>query len=141
MLASAYWHGLQPGLYLSFLSVPLWLAAERALWGGGRRGAPPWLLTMRVFEYLGMGFVLREGGATLRYWASVYFCLHLLPLGILLLAPLLRAGRGSPETEGGGGGSPSPGDPRLRRRRDPPSPADPERWEGRGTPDPPDPKS
>lgn len=31
MLLSAYWHGLHPGYYLSFLTVPLCLAAESRL--------------------------------------------------------------------------------------------------------------
>ena len=31
MLLSAYWHGLHPGYYLSFLTIPLCLAAERQL--------------------------------------------------------------------------------------------------------------
>ncbi|NXI26267.1 MBOA7 acyltransferase, partial [Sterrhoptilus dennistouni] len=97
MLASAYWHGLHGGQHLSFLSVPLWLAAEaeaecalKAHFGvpledlGGCRGfilrGIQWVLKMRAFEYLSMGFVLRGAEPTLRFWASVYFCLHLLPL-------------------------------------------------------------
>ncbi|NXN97671.1 MBOA7 acyltransferase, partial [Rhinopomastus cyanomelas] len=90
MLVSAYWHGLHGGYYLSFLSVPLWLAAERAAeaalqrhWadgGGLLAAAPHWFLKMRVFEYLGVAFALRDAASTLRYWASIGFCLHLLPL-------------------------------------------------------------
>ncbi|NXM70380.1 MBOA7 acyltransferase, partial [Serilophus lunatus] len=97
MLASAYWHGLHGGQHLAFLSVPLWLAAEAAAEGAlgryfgeplerlrGRRGAllrgAQWFLKMRAFEYLSMGFVLRGARDTLRFWASVHFCLHLLPL-------------------------------------------------------------
>ncbi|NXY00636.1 MBOA7 acyltransferase, partial [Centropus bengalensis] len=90
MLVSAFWHGLQPGLYLSFLTVPVWLAAERAAERvvrghlGARAWAlaagPHWFLKMRAFDYLCMGFVLREARATLGYWASVYFCGHLVPI-------------------------------------------------------------
>lgn len=54
MLVSAYWHGLHPGYYLSFLSVPLWLAAESAAERrlGGVLGGPlgrtvQWVLKMR----------------------------------------------------------------------------------------------
>lgn len=96
MLVSAYWHGLHPGYYLSFLSVPLWLAAERAaekaLGGLLAPGGPPlarglqWFLKMRAYDYLCMGFVLLGARHTLRYWASVGFCLHLLPLLILAAA-------------------------------------------------------
>lgn len=128
MLVSAFWHGLHPGYYLSFLSVPLWLAAEAAAEGAlrgrlGRRGqrlaaAGHWLLKMRVFEYLCMGFVLRDAAATLAYWRSVYFCLHLLPLLILLLAA--AAGPG-PEEEGkeGKGGSDKVGGEGERSRTPP----------------------
>ncbi|NWX56293.1 MBOA7 acyltransferase, partial [Promerops cafer] len=97
MLASAYWHGLHGGQHLAFLTVPLWLAAEAAAEGalGGYFGVPlerlggwkgsllrgsQWFLKMRAFEYLSMGFVLRGAAATLRFWASVHFCLHVLPL-------------------------------------------------------------
>ncbi|NWT77350.1 MBOA7 acyltransferase, partial [Prunella himalayana] len=97
MLASAYWHGLHGGQYLSFLTVPLWLAAEAAAeaalgrhfgvpleelpgWKGSVLRGAQWFLKMRAFEYLSMGFVLREAAATLRFWASVHFCLHVLPL-------------------------------------------------------------
>ena len=69
MLVSAYWHGLHPGYYLSFLSVPLWLAAESAAERrlGGVLGGPlgrtvQWVLKMRAYEYLCVGFVLLEGG-------------------------------------------------------------------------------
>ncbi|XP_072703759.1 lysophospholipid acyltransferase 7 [Ciconia boyciana] len=165
MLVSAYWHGLHPGYYLSFLSVPLWLAAEGAAEAalGGRLGPRgralahglQWFLKMRAYDYLCMGFVLLEAGATLRYWASVYFCLHLLPLLILLLAAVAGPGpggggeggkRGPPPAEGGRdpdsqeeGGSPVAGDPSVRKRREPPTPGDPRVQEGGGTPIPGDP--
>ncbi|XP_058715550.1 lysophospholipid acyltransferase 7, partial [Poecile atricapillus] len=110
MLASAYWHGLHGGQYLSFLTVPLWLAAEAAAeaaleehfglpleelrgWKGSLLRGGQWFLKMRAFEYLSMGFVLREAEATLRFWASVHFCLHLVPLLILAAATALRGKR------------------------------------------------
>ncbi|NXD05388.1 MBOA7 acyltransferase, partial [Certhia familiaris] len=97
MLASAYWHGLHGGQYLSFLTVPLWLAAEAAAeaalgeyfgiplerlggWKGSLLRGGQWFLKMRAFEYLSMGFVLRGAAATLSFWASVHFCLHFVPL-------------------------------------------------------------
>ncbi|KAH1180824.1 hypothetical protein KIL84_001758 [Mauremys mutica] len=104
MLISAYWHGLHPGYYLSFLTIPLCLAAEGAMEAGlrGRRGAAPepepdrswgawlhWFLKMRAYDYMCMGFVLLELGATLQYWRSVYFCVHLGALALLLLGRAL----------------------------------------------------
>ncbi|XP_069738748.1 lysophospholipid acyltransferase 7 [Phaenicophaeus curvirostris] len=134
MLASAYWHGLHPGFYLSFLSVPLWLAAEReaerALRGRlGPRGwalaaGPHWFLKMRAYDYLCMGFVLRDAASTLRYWASVYFCLHLVPLAGLLLAALAGPGPGgdSPQRKGERRGDPDDGDPHRGEKGEPPAP-------------------
>ncbi|XP_064262683.1 lysophospholipid acyltransferase 7, partial [Passer domesticus] len=121
MLASAYWHGLHGGQYLSFLTVPLWLAAEAAAeealrrhfgvplerlggWKGSALRAAQWFLKMRAFEYLSMGFVLREAAATLRFWASVHFCLHIVPLLILLTAAAAgRGGKGRQERPEGRG--------------------------------------
>ncbi|XP_033928254.1 lysophospholipid acyltransferase 7 [Melopsittacus undulatus] len=99
LLVSAYWHGLQGGLYLSLLSLPLWLAAERApvplpralppaLVGAVRRALP-----MRVFEYLSVGFVLRRGEDVIRYWAALGFCMHILPVVGIVLA-VVGGGKG-----------------------------------------------
>jgi lysophospholipid acyltransferase 7 len=41
-----------------------------------------------------MGFVLLSMGDTLRYWASIYFCIHFLALACLGLG--LALGGGSP---------------------------------------------
>ncbi|NXI08795.1 MBOA7 acyltransferase, partial [Irena cyanogastra] len=49
-------------------------------WKGSVLRGAQWFLKMRAFEYLSMGFVLRGAAATLRFWASVHFCLHVLPL-------------------------------------------------------------
>ncbi|XP_074872113.1 membrane-bound acylglycerophosphatidylinositol O-acyltransferase MBOAT7 [Carettochelys insculpta] len=104
MLISAYWHGLHPGYYLSFLTIPLCLAAEGAMEAGLRRrwGAGPgagaerswgawvhWFLKMRAYDYMCMGFVLLELGHTLRYWRAVYFCVHAGALALLLLGRAL----------------------------------------------------
>lgn len=157
MLASAFWHGLHPGYYLSFLSVPLWLAAEAAAegalrgrlgpWGEQLVAAGHWFLKMRVFEYLCMGFVLRDAAATLAYWGSIYFCLHLLPLLILLLAAIAGPGPAAAGDKVGGERerSRTPPDPPLkevgeapeltvRKRREGPTPGEPSGGEGNPTP-------
>lgn len=164
MLASAYWHGLHGGQHLAFLTVPLWLAAEAAAeaalgrhfgvpleqlggWKGSLLRGGQWFLKMRAFEYLSMGFVLRGAAATLRFWASVHFCLHLVPLLILLAAAgagkMAAKGREKGQgkgrekgREGEGGG----GDAQVRRRRGDPcegKDGSPEIQEGG---DPPNPK-
>ena len=115
MLVSAYWHGLHPGYYLSFLSVPLWLAAESAAERrlGGVLGGPlgrtvQWVLKMRAYEYLCVGFVLLEGGDTLRCWGAVGWWGHLLPLMVLGGCAVMggggKGGKGRGGERGGGGG-------------------------------------
>ncbi|XP_043848576.1 lysophospholipid acyltransferase 7 [Dromiciops gliroides] len=110
MLLSAYWHGIHPGYYLSFLTIPLCLAAEGCLESGLRNRLGPeaqqawdwvhWFLKMRAYDYMCMGFVLLSLQDTLRYWASVYFCVHLLALAGLALG--LALGGGGPGRRGGG---------------------------------------
>ncbi|KAL1765324.1 leukocyte immunoglobulin-like receptor subfamily B member 3, partial [Sigmodon hispidus] len=104
MLLSAYWHGLHPGYYLSFMTIPLCLAAEGYLESALRRHLSPkgqqawdwvhWFLKMRAYDYMCMGFVLLSMGDTLRYWASIYFWIHFLALGCLGLG--IALGGGSP---------------------------------------------
>lgn len=104
MLLSAYWHGLHPGYYLSFMTIPLCLAAEGYLESALRRHLSPggqkawdwfhWFLKMRAYDYMCMGFVLLSMGDTLRYWASIYFWVHFLALACLGLG--LALGGGSP---------------------------------------------
>uniref|UniRef100_A0A2K5ZHA6 Leukocyte receptor cluster member 4 n=1 Tax=Mandrillus leucophaeus TaxID=9568 RepID=A0A2K5ZHA6_MANLE len=104
MLLSAYWHGLHPGYYLSFLTIPLCLAAEGRLESALRGRLSPggqkawdwvhWFLKMRAYDYMCMGFVLLSLTDTLRYWASIYFCIHFLALAALGLG--LALGGGSP---------------------------------------------
>ncbi|XP_030742108.1 lysophospholipid acyltransferase 7 isoform X2 [Echinops telfairi] len=122
MLLSAYWHGLHPGYYLSFLTIPLCLAAEGRLESAlrGRLGAGGqkawdwvhWFLKMRAYDYMCMGFVLLSLGDTLRYWASVYFCIHLLALAALGLG--LALGGGSPSRRKAAPQTAGPGPEKLR---------------------------
>uniref|UniRef100_A0A2K6BQR9 Leukocyte receptor cluster member 4 n=1 Tax=Macaca nemestrina TaxID=9545 RepID=A0A2K6BQR9_MACNE len=104
MLLSAYWRSFHPGYYLSFLTIPLCLAAEGRLESALRGRLSPggqkawdwvhWFLKMRAYDYMCMGFVLLSLADTLRYWASVYFCIHFLALAGLGLG--LALGGGSP---------------------------------------------
>lgn len=122
MLLSAYWHGLHPGYYLSFLTIPLCLAAEGQLesalrWRLGPRGQKAWdcvhwFLKMRAYDYMCMGFVLLSLRDTLRYWASVYFCVHVLALAALALG--LALGRGGPGRRKSAAPTPSPASGKLR---------------------------
>ncbi|XP_043935389.1 lysophospholipid acyltransferase 7 isoform X1 [Protopterus annectens] len=95
MLISAYWHGIHPGYYLSFLTIPLCLAAEDAMERGLRERLSAtgksvfdwvqWFFKMRSYDYMCMGFVLLTYSETMRYWRSIYFLIHVLAVGFLLL--------------------------------------------------------
>ncbi|KAM4652809.1 lysophospholipid acyltransferase 7 isoform 1-T3 [Discoglossus pictus] len=99
MLISAYWHGIHPGYYLSFLTIPLCLASEGAIEAGLRRRLSDsgklvfdwvhWFFKMRAYDYMCMGFVLLTFSDTVRYWHSIYFAVHVLAVVILILGRLL----------------------------------------------------
>ena len=94
MAVSAYWHGIHPGYYMTFLSVPFYLAAEDSL--VSKESSTPdksssiqrwicWFIRMRSNEYLGVGFLFLGFKETLRYWTSVYFYGHVVILGGVLV--------------------------------------------------------
>lgn len=71
-----------------------------------------WFLKMRAYDYMCMGFVLLSLGDTLRYWASIYFCIHILALGALGLG--LALGGGSPSRRKAATPTPSLASGKLR---------------------------
>lgn len=104
MLISAYWHGIHPGYYLSFLTIPLCLAAEGAMENGLLKHLSPagrlygdwlqWFLKMRAYDYMCMGFVLLTFEDTVGYWSSIYYCIHMAALFFFLLGNILGGLRG-----------------------------------------------
>ncbi|MEE6482886.1 hypothetical protein FKM82_013380 [Ascaphus truei] len=99
MLISAYWHGIHPGYYLSFLTIPLCLASEGAMETGLRRHLSDsgklvfdwvhWFLKMRAYDYMCMGFVLLTFSDTVRYWRSIYFFVHVVAVVLFLAGRML----------------------------------------------------
>ncbi|XP_076459466.1 membrane-bound acylglycerophosphatidylinositol O-acyltransferase mboat7-like isoform X2 [Babylonia areolata] len=117
MGVSAFWHGIHPGYYLSFLTVPPILMAEEAMAAAFRKDATPggqqlfdwgcWFFKMRGFDYMCMGFLLLKLGATLRYWHSIYFAGHLVMVFFLVLGnvgKVLMRSRGKREGGADDGG-------------------------------------
>ncbi|XP_063055209.1 lysophospholipid acyltransferase 7 [Engraulis encrasicolus] len=114
MLISAYWHGLHVGYYLSFLTIPLCIAAESAMEACvrsrlGERGQAVfdwvhWFLKMRAYDYMCMGFVLLRADDTLHYWHSIYFSMHLVALACIVVGRVMKKGGGGrreKKSEGG----------------------------------------
>ncbi|XP_056901999.1 lysophospholipid acyltransferase 7 isoform X2 [Takifugu flavidus] len=103
MLISAYWHGLHVGYYLSFLTIPLCIAAESAMEASVRAKLGPrgqnifdwvhWFLKMRAYDYMCMGFVLLKASDTINYWTSIYFAVHIVAVGCLVVGRVLKGGR------------------------------------------------
>ncbi|XP_046366660.2 lysophospholipid acyltransferase 7-like [Haliotis rufescens] len=95
MGVSAFWHGIHPGYYLSFLTVPPILMAETAMSNTFRRDASPlqqqlfdwgcWFFKMRGFDYMCMGFLLLRLNSTLNYWCSIYFTGHIVVVLFLVI--------------------------------------------------------
>ena len=121
MLVSAYWHGFHAGYYLSFLTVPL-VAATDDLWAALLRkrlenknaadtaaaassfhlllyDSINWFLRCRAYDYMCMGFLLLSYDATMHYWRSVGFIVHIVYAILLAMAMAIKCLIG-----GGGGG-------------------------------------
>lgn len=103
MFISAYWHGLHAGYYLSFLTIPLCIAAESAMESAVRSKLGPtgqnvfdwihWFLKMRAYDYMCMGFVLLKASDTINYWMSIYFTMHVIAVGCIIVGKVLKGGR------------------------------------------------
>ncbi|KAM3822486.1 lysophospholipid acyltransferase 7-like isoform 3-T3 [Vipera latastei] len=110
MAISAYWHGLRPGYHLSFYTIPLCLAAEGAMEDGLLRHLSPssracvnsthWFLKMRAYDYVCVGFLLRSFEGTIRYWNSVYYCVHVGALSFFVAGKAMGALRNRDSPKG-----------------------------------------
>ncbi|XP_065154385.1 lysophospholipid acyltransferase 7 [Paramisgurnus dabryanus] len=103
MLISAYWHGLHAGYYLSFLTIPLCIAAETAMEASVRSRLGPagqnifdwvhWFLKMRAYDYMCMGFVLLKASDTINYWSSIYFVIHIIAVVCIGVGQIMKGGK------------------------------------------------
>lgn len=103
MLVSAFWHGIHPGYYLSFLTIPPTLTAEKVMDSAFREGANGsiqvaydwmiWFFKMRAFEYMCMGFLLLRFDHTVAYWASIYFAHHIVIIVFIVVGNVFKKGR------------------------------------------------
>ncbi|XP_051576999.1 lysophospholipid acyltransferase 7 [Myxocyprinus asiaticus] len=113
MLISAYWHGLHPGYYLSFLTIPLCIAAESAMEASVRARLGPtgqnifdwvhWFLKMRAYDYMCMGFVLLKASDTINYWSSIYFIIHIIAFVCIGVGQMMKGGKKKERREEGEG--------------------------------------
>jgi lysophospholipid acyltransferase 7 len=96
-LFSAFWHGVRPGYYLTFMSVPLVIAAQSLM---KKLIQPPehwkniydwinWFILYRSFEYLSVAFILLDIGAIIKTWAHMYFYNHIMIIFFIILPLIL----------------------------------------------------
>lgn len=103
MTVSAFWHGIHPGYYLSFLTCVPILIAEDIWIDLCYKNATPgqqklfnwvcWFFKMRFFDYMCMGFILLSWKATIHYWSSVYFIIHIIIAAFLITGLILKSSR------------------------------------------------
>ncbi|CAM4702166.1 unnamed protein product [Leuciscus chuanchicus] len=113
MLISAYWHGLHAGYYLSFLTIPLCIAAESAMEASVRARLGPkgqnifdwihWFLKMRAYDCMCMGFVLLKASDTINYWSSIYFIIHIIAIVCIGVGQIMKGGKKRERREGAEG--------------------------------------
>ncbi|XP_073420242.1 lysophospholipid acyltransferase 2-like [Dendrobates tinctorius] len=108
-LLSAAWHGVHPGYYFTFLTaVPITLAARKVrqtvrpmfqhtLWSRIVYSLVTWLCTQVAMSYTVAPFILLGLGSSFQLYRSLGFCLHILPMLLLLILPQ----RKRLETKGG----------------------------------------
>ncbi|MFH4975819.1 hypothetical protein AB6A40_002528 [Gnathostoma spinigerum] len=94
MSVSAYWHGIHPGYYLSFLTIPLCTLAEDRILNlvpTDENGHKPflfnlcWYIVRQLgFAFMASGFLLLTWKDTIRYWSSVTFYIHWI-MGIIIV--------------------------------------------------------
>ncbi|KAG8451229.1 hypothetical protein GDO86_003461 [Hymenochirus boettgeri] len=102
-MLSAFWHGVHPGYYLTFLTaVPITLAARRV-----RRTIRPmfqgstlsravyaiatWLCTQIAMSYTVTPFLILELGQSMRVYRSLGFSFHILPVLVILVLPTTQS--------------------------------------------------
>ena len=100
MGVSAYWHGIDPGFFGAFLTMPLVMMAEDLLGSVIKKRLPPtlhnsydwlnWFAKLRAFEYMYMAFALLTWHDTYTYWKATYFWLHITSVVVILLCFIVK---------------------------------------------------
>lgn len=99
LLVSAFWHGVAPGYYLTFLMVPFVVIAEVQMEKAIKPYLSPklcycydwlgWFFHYRSMEYLGCGFMLLQLEPCLAAWKSMYFVGHVVIFAFIVISMLI----------------------------------------------------
>ena len=100
MAVSAFWHGIHPGYYLSFMTIPLTLMAEDVMKAAFRDGKSPeqqtnfdrfwWFWRTRFLDYMAMGFLLLSWENTIAYWSCIYFLPHIFIILFIIIGNVFK---------------------------------------------------
>lgn len=95
LFVSAFWHGVAPGYYLTFLCVPLVVIAEVRMEKAIKPYLSPklcyyydwlsWFFHYRSMEYLGCGFMLLQLAPCWAAWKGVNFIGHIILLAFIII--------------------------------------------------------
>ena len=101
---SAFWHGIHPGYYLSFLSATLMVFAQSNInkfinlyMNANTRYVYDWLAwfcLFRYIEYIAVPFMLLEFRLVWRIWSKMYFFGHLLVFCAMVIPLLIGRKKG-----------------------------------------------
>ncbi len=109
LLVSAFWHGVHPGYYFTFMSVPLLVTADTRV----RRAVTPylnakqlyiydwlcWFVLYRAMEYLSIGFLLLRIDVIMKVYLKMYFVGHIALVIIILITFLIPKKRVSVDSD------------------------------------------
>lgn len=100
MAVSAFWHGVHPGWYATFMFAPFLLLAESGIEHAVRKNLTTdtqrvfydriaSVVRMRHFEYFSIGALFLFYDEIWRFWSSVYFYGHLTLITLIVIGPVL----------------------------------------------------
>ena len=100
LLVSAFWHGVYPGYYVTFMSVPLMIFSDNQLCMMVRpylKSAKQlyyfewvrWFLLYRIYEYLSVGFIMLKLDVVWKVYKQNYFIGHILMVLISIIPFIL----------------------------------------------------
>ena len=100
LFVSAFWHGVYPGYYVTFMSVPLMILSDNQLCMMVRPYLKTqrqlyyfewarWALLYRIYEYLSVGFIMLKLDIVWKVYKQNYFIGHIFMLVVSVLPFLL----------------------------------------------------
>eukprot|EP01066_Platyproteum_vivax_P014149 Platyproteum_vivax@DN6364_c0_g1_i1.p1 len=107
MFVSAFWHGMHPGYYMSFLAAPFFFLVQNDCWTALKNTdfaqryltgeytsvvffLPRWFVAQVLLNFLAVPFVCLSVAKSLQVWRAVSYYGHVLGVALLVLTLALR---------------------------------------------------